>query len=377
MRYREPFTLFRKRVNSGRLIYYYTVWTPDGLRRQYSTGKATKADAFKVCLDLHHKNRLVPQKPITFQEYTKDWYVYEVCPYIQSKLLRGYQYSRTNADHQRGYLYQYIWPEFGSLPMERITVAQIEAWILKLKRGGLANNSVNLILAVVKMVFNEAERLEVTVVNPAKAVKSLANDSQPKGFWTDEEIRSLFDPGNLERVWSGQRMQYLLNLLASQTGLRMGEIQGLQKDCLEPEHLKVMRSWDRTHGIKGTKTNETRFVPISGDLYQELKELEEENTEGPYIFSASQGIQPIDHKAIDKWFKRALKAIGLGDAERKERRISFHSYRWYLNTQLRIQGVPDVIVRSITGHSERSGMTEHYSNLTLETVKKALVGVRF
>lgn len=51
-----------------------------------------------------------------------------------------------------------------------------------------------------------------------------------------------------------------------------------------------------------------------------------------------------------------------------------HSYRWYLNTKLRAQGVPDAIVRSLTGHAAGTGMTEHYTNLTLEVVKKALGG---
>lgn len=373
MRYREPFNLFKKTLPSGQRVYYYQVWDESGRRRQFSTGERLKASAHRVCLELYRKHQLVPAGPRLLEDFAENWFVYDECPYIQAKLLRGYSYSRTNADHQRGYLDQYVLPKFGKMRMESIKVAQVEDWLLELKRKGLSNNSVNHILAVFKILFNEADRLGYLLSNPAKAVKNLAENSRPKGFMEDDEVERLFDLKTWEQTWSGQWMQYVFNLTACRTGMRFGEIQGLQKDCLFEDHIKVMRSWDRNHGIKNsTKTGGIRYIPIKPDLWALLLDLAATSTEGPYLFSASQGTQPIDHKAVDKWFKRALEAIGIPKDQRLERRISMHSYRWYLNTKLRAEGVPDAIVRSLTGHAAGTGMTEHYTNLTLEVVKKAL-----
>jgi cellulose biosynthesis protein BcsQ len=44
------------------------------------------------------------------------------------------------------------------------------------------------------------------------------------------------------------------------------------------------------------------------------------------VFSCDKGKQPVDHKAVQKHFFRALKAIGISEKERKERHLSFHSW---------------------------------------------------
>jgi len=41
-----------------------------------------------------------------------------------------------------------------------------------------------------------------------------------------------------------------------------------------------------------------------------------------------------------------------------------------VNSQLRVNGVPDSIVQSITGHSNMK-MTEHYTNVALEDMQGA------
>ena len=377
MRYKEPFTLFKKTLPSGLGVYYYTVWDDSGRRKQYSTGHRLKHEALLLTLKLYKAGQLIPQGPQTLRDFTENWFLYDQCPYIQGKLLRGYTYSRSFADQQRHNLTTQLWPVFGDIKLRSLTPGMIENWILKLKHQGYANATVNHHLALLKSILTEAHRLGYLVDNPGRAVKSLAENCAPKGILTETEAQALFAAKTWETVWSKDRLQYLINKTAIQTGMRLGEIQGLQKDCLFNTHLLVKRSWDRNYGIKGTKTNDSRSIPISMELYQELHHMALGQTQGEYVFSCSEGVQPIDHKAITKWFTRALEKIGIPDKERKERKISFHSYRWYLNTKLRSLGLPDALVRSMTGHSETSGMTEHYTNITAENLKTALEGVGF
>jgi len=66
--------------------------------------------------------------------------------------------------------------------MDSIKVAMVVDWLLELKRTWLADNSVNHILATLKILFNEADRSGYLQNNPAKAVRNLAQNSRPKVF---------------------------------------------------------------------------------------------------------------------------------------------------------------------------------------------------
>ncbi|MGL4981979.1 MAG: hypothetical protein ACRC4W_03840 [Treponemataceae bacterium] len=62
MRYRQPFTLFQKKLQSGTKIWYYSIYDQNNVRRQYSTGAKTKNQALKYCLEKFKNNSLpVPE----------------------------------------------------------------------------------------------------------------------------------------------------------------------------------------------------------------------------------------------------------------------------------------------------------------------------
>jgi integrase len=147
--------------------------------------------------------------------------------------------------------------------------------------------------------------------------------------------------------------------------MRLGEIQALLKPNVRPDHIEECHAWDRIYGLKGTKTNKPRQVPISADLHNRLGTIAAKQTEGDFIFSMSNGVAPVDHSIVYKWFRRALGHIGIDDKARKERNLSFHSWRHFVNTELRTSGVPDSIVQAITGHSNQE-MTDHYTHVQME-----------
>jgi integrase len=73
----------------------------------------------------------------------------------------------------------------------------------------------------------------------------------------------------------------------------------------------------------------------------------------------------------------ALRTIGVKDFA--ERGIKFHSWRNWLNTTLRVEGIPDALIRRVVGH-ETPAMTERYSAYNPEdfeavaAVQKAIFG---
>lgn len=85
-----------------------------------------------------------------------------------------------------------------------------------------------------------------------------------------------------------------MNLTASQTGMRLGEVQALRIENIKKDHLIVKHSWDRVNILKSTKTGKERIVPIKDALYYELIDFYKTNScDGPYIFSINKGVSPI------------------------------------------------------------------------------------
>jgi hypothetical protein len=49
----------------------------------------------------------------------------------------------------------------------------------------------------------------------------------------------------------------------------------------------------------------------------------------------TNGTKPIDHKLIDKYLYRAFGCIGISDVERRDRNVTFHSWRHAFDTYTR------------------------------------------
>jgi hypothetical protein len=91
-----------------------------------------------------------------------------------------------------------------------------------------------------------------------------------------------------------------------------------------------------------------------------LKKLMEKNGKG-YVFSLDGGATPVCRKHIYDEFHRALKRIGIDQAEITRRGLSIHSWRHFLNTELQMQGLSLKQVQAITGHKSEP-MTDRYSH---------------
>jgi len=130
MRYREPFTVFERRLSSGKTVFYYRTYDEGGKRTTArSTGRTTKTAAKAYCQELIRQGRLIPSQDLTFAVYAADWWVYNRCRYIQSRLARGGSFSRTHAYIQRLNLNKHILPVLGKTKLKQITSREIEAWL--------------------------------------------------------------------------------------------------------------------------------------------------------------------------------------------------------------------------------------------------------
>lgn len=370
MRYKEPYVIFKRKLKSGKIIYYYYVYDSFNKRKQYSTGCSKLSEAKKYCLELLLTNSLTMNPDLTFKKYTIKWFIKDECRYIQSILNRGRSYSRSNAELKRAKLVNKIWPYFGNLYIRSITPRHIEEWIIVLKRENLSNVTINTYLSTLATILNEALRLGDIKTNPIKDIKMLAIDSKEKTTLTAKEASELLNPFNVDTYWN-KRIYFVFTLVASQTGMRIGEILALQKNDIKPSYIEVQHSWDRKYGIKETKTGKARVIPISKALYSTITVFGNTHNNN-YIFSKTTKDKPIANFSVRKEFYKALEKLGISKEERELRGIDFHSWRRYYNTRLIVKGIPLPIIQAIMGHSKDSNMTKHYTKLSFDDLATVL-----
>ena len=148
---------------------------------------------------------------------------------------------------------------------------------------------------------------------------------------------------------------YAIFLMAIHTGMRSGELAGLQWGDIDWNRKSATVRRNFTHGrLTSTKTGKSRRVDLSDAVIQELGKLKKRRKEEwlkkginkipDWVFSSSNGT-PIDMKNLkNRQFRICLEKAGL-------RRIRFHDLRHSFSTILIQNGESIVYVQNQLGHS--------------------------
>ena len=354
--------------------YHYNFYDSKGRRLQRSTGETSKAAAQIFLNDLIRGGKLAAGTSPVFGAWAADWWVWDKCDYIRSQ--RG-RVGHTHADTQRSYLTRHILPHFGHKQLSKITTLDIERWVAALEDAGtLSASSINHCVACLKVMFREATRLGLVQHDPALSVRKLPEKRPRRDLWTVDEVRALFSPDKIDAYWHGSTVHRTMNMVAAFTGARQGEIRALRPpdvrvDTVSEErsqpYIHIDKTMTRRYGLKDTtKTGAINDVPIPWYLHGELENLISANEADPaaYIFSYD-GVNPLANRSIANFLYGSLKRMGISEAERQSRGLTFHAWRHWFNTVLRSRYIPDAKVRALTGHATEA-MTERYTGFRLE-----------
>jgi integrase len=360
MRLRETFTLYERKLKSGKSVFYYQIYDDDGNRLcGHSTGKRTKTAARNYCNQLLREGRLMPQaRDIpTFEVFAKGWWEWDTCPYLKKRRGRR-EITKSYVKSAWRRLHNHILPYFGKKRLDRITEYDIDTWLTSYADKGFSNNTANTFLSILVTMLNEAVRQKFIKTNPALQVIKLQKDTKTIDILKPDEVKKIF-PANWRKVWGDEYMAYVANKLAACTGMRFGEVLGLRAEFVFEDYIDVCSQYT-AFGYGDTKTHDSRNVPIPQAIQRDLAQLKRINGDG-FLFSSNGGKTPLLRMAVYEAFYAALRNIGIDEAERKQRNISFHGWRHFFNTMLRMANVADSKVKSVTGHKTQ-GMTEHYTH---------------
>jgi integrase len=329
-------------------------------KRQWarSTGFEKKTEAVAYCMRLFRDGLLIPEPKVpTFAEFSLGWWEPETCRYLKWRqlhepLTKGSVYiHRSNfTNHIKGY--------FSGYRLDEITPDIVEGWLVSLSEKGLKPKSINLVYVTFQIMMKEAVKARLVKTNPCGEVKKLKAEEIVRAILSVEEARRLF-PADWSRVWDSE-VVYEAHRLAACTGLRIGELLGVRGEYVFEDYLFITGQYNRFGYVRHTKTKHNRNIPITSLMRQELEGLLEVNGEG-FVFSEDGGETPVRECRIRREFERALGRIGISHEERLRRNLSFHAWRHFFNTLLRMSNVADSKVQKVTGHLSMS-MTEHYTH---------------
>ncbi len=369
------FQLIERREKGRKTKFYVRFRGEDGeLLPWRPTPGITSKTAARAWAQKEIKKGSVTTTRATFGKYAEGWWTADH-PYVQGRIARGHKLTATYLVVMHGHLENHVKPFFEDKRLAQITSRQIEEWLLKLRREKLSPSTINHALRCLKVMLKEAARNGIIPRDPSAFITGLAEHQAERGILTGAEIKALFDEKTIDKVWSGDRKHFTLNLLAASTGMRMGELQALPVGAIHDNYLTISQSWERRDGIKaGTKTGPGRLVPLPAVTARHLREL---IASSPYqepddlVFYGRDRKTPLSPRFILDGFYSALDAIKIDGEKRQDRRITFHSHRHFLNTALRAARVPDPLVQRVTGHATQE-MTEHYSHFTLEDFRDVM-----
>ena len=265
---------------------------------------------------------------------------------------RGRSFSKSHTIKVNGILRETL-PSLGKLKTDRFHHGFLTEFQTRQLRQGLANQTVNHKIQVIKAILKHAFDCKRIPFNTAAGFKMLKANSKDIDFWDRDESEEFLAFANAKYPpGSAERWVYVVYLTALNTGMRSGEIWGLKflNARAVGDVIRVDRQFDRSIQAMGpTKGKASRNVPCSPILAKEIKDLlhrTDRPSTATTLFYHQETSAPICHEVfIRRYFKKDLEASGV-------RELRFHDLRHTAATLMIDRGVDLVTVSKILGHKE-------------------------
>ncbi|MFB7170142.1 tyrosine-type recombinase/integrase [Streptomyces sp. NPDC056254] len=296
---------------------------------------------------------------------------------------------------------QYLVPGLGKKKLAKLTAKDVRTWLNKLRttcqccaRGidarrvqahccaagaccskRLSPLTLAYIHSVLKSALEHAVREEEITRNVARNVRT--GTPRPRRFepLTADEARQFLAAVRNDRLFA-------LYELALRTGLRKGELLGLQWEDLDLQTgtASIRRTLQRTQtgGLTAlpTKTRASeRRIALPSECIHSLKEHREaqeaereeaaERWKGSSLVFATPAGGPIDPANLNRHFRVLLDRARL-------RRIRFHDLRHSTATLLLEQGVELVVIKELLGHAHIGVTATVYAHVRLRLQRDAI-----
>lgn len=321
--------------SNGRFIGEYT--DINGKRR-YISGKNKSEVKAKLKEALKNKDGGVSYDAgrLTFGDYLDQW-LDSVKDSLRPGAFRRYEEA----------VRIHIKPTLGNVKLSRLNSLQLQKLYRTKTHEGLSPRTVQIIHATMHKALKQAVKWTLIPRNAAESAtppRPTKREIQPL---TQEQMRTLLD------TVRGDKLEALY-ILACTTGMRQGELIGLQwKDLdLEDETLRVNRSVFNG-AVNPPKTNAGRRTIRLSKLATAALKAHKLNVArtgriAEWVFSTSVGTPLSCHNLHNRSWKPLLKKAGLPHSTR------FHDLRHSCISLLLSKGIPIKVISEMAGHADVS-----------------------
>jgi integrase len=236
---------------------------------------------------------------------------------------------------------------FGDKRARDIQPDDVEAFLSDLEKEKLAASTINKYRTILCSTFNFAIRRQKYDRNPVSVVPQRKEPPGRDRFLPPEDFRKLLDECRAEPDL------YAFVWLAATTGARKGSILPRKWEEVRLEdpspHLYIPR----------TKNGRSKRLPLASEVIAALKGLPSYQA-SEYVFPADQSNVRFKGKQAYAWdmrkpFQAACERAGI-------KGLRIHDLRHMATSILFLRGIPEAIIRKLTGH--RSRELERYEHLS-------------
>ncbi|PIC71150.1 site-specific integrase [Sporosarcina sp. P16b] len=359
------------RKNGSYLLTYSMGFNAQGKRkRKTRTVKAKNMTEAKKKLaafvtEIEGGNYIDPTN-MSFGAFAHDWFEKSAKRNLSPSTLSSYENT----------LKRHILPNFADMKMDSIKPIHVTDYLISLettrldgkKKVGLAPATIKKHHDLLSNIFQFAIKNGSIKTNPVTNSEKPTQKKTETAVYTTEEVRQLFAMLDDEGV-----KHSLMIRLAIETGMRRGEILGLQWNDIDFEsykiHINHSLSYTKESGytLGSTKNKKRRVVIGSKGLMNRLAEFYKvrrmdklqaselwEGGQHFYVFSDWNG-KPLHPDTPSRWWLRFLNRSGF-------KKIRFHDLRHTAATLLINQGVHAKIISERLGHSNISITMDVYGH---------------
>lgn len=348
----------------GRCVVGYT---DEGKRIRKSVFGKTRSeclDKLKILMD--ETTIIAGRLPNTaapdmkFGEWLDIWFNSYCSPGLRQTTMDGYKYL----------IYNHIIPEIGNIPLNQLTQADLQSFYTRLKNKGrirnvdalgvgLSDRTVRGCHQRCRAALDKAVEEKLIRKNPAIGCKLPPKKAAEMQVLTHEEIYRLLQQAKYEGY-------YEMFLLELSTGMRRGEILGLQWKDLDERtgEIKIERQISRINGKLVAVPPKTKQSIRSIILPRALVDLllkYKETFESKWIFPSpvKENDEPRDPQSVYHRTQLLLERAGC-------KRIRFHDLRHTFATMSLESGMDVKTLSAMIGHISSATTLDIYSHITNE-----------
>ena len=275
---------------------------------------------------------------------------------LVARWLSDFEADQSTLDHYRLLLTQHITPIIGARMITRFTALDAQAWVASAREAGSGARTVQMATSLLRRSFAWAVASQILPHNPFSAIRK---PPAPRGDiypFAPAEVQAILNHTKETRY-------YAMYLLAFTTGMRQGELFGLQWQdvSFNDKTITIARQARDYRGHVILKVPKTaagrRRITVTQHVLDSLSSVraEAEPSMEDQVFPSPRGALMRRTTFGRRQWKPLLQSLGI-------RHRGAHHMRHTAATQMLTAGVPPHVVAGVLGHSSTATLLKTYAH---------------